>query len=392
MDGLDRRRLLGLLTGAGVAGLTGALSGCTTTPDDSPKSAVRIGLLTPQTGANKAIGVDLEIGFKLYLQLHGSVLDGHPVEIITEDEGDTPKSGLDALKRLHEKQVLAVVGVANPDLLPHVRDTVEAAKIPLLATHTAPAKMPSAIHIWRTAFLSDEPAKAVASYLRRRVMGKVALVGIDNAATGELMDAFISEYGSGANDPISVPTNTKASTAAYAQYADQAANRNPGAIFCNLPTSHIGPFMAALTEAGYKGAVYAPGVSSEGPALEQLGKNAMGLYTAMQYSADLSNLSNHTFSSEFQAQHQRTPTAYAVASYDAAAVLDQALTLAGSSVPTPDKINQSLGNVGQIISPRGNWQFTQGRAPQQKWYLRRVAMDGPIPSNVLISDLATLGA
>ncbi|MBV1852157.1 ABC transporter substrate-binding protein [Catellatospora tritici] len=392
MDGLDRRRLLGLLTGTGVAGLTGALSGCTTTPTDSPKSAVRIGLLTPQTGANKAIGVDLEIGFKLYLQLHGNALDGHPVEIVTEDEGDTPKSGLDALKRLHDKQVLAVVGVANPDLLPHIRDAVEEAKVPLLATHTAPAKMPSAIYIWRTAYLSDEPAKAIASYLRRRSTNKVALVGIDNATTGELMDSFISEYGAGANDPIGVPVGTKASTDAYALYASQVANRNPGAVFCNLPTAHIGPFMAALVQHGYKGAVYAPGVASEGQALDQLGKNAMGLYTAMQYSADLSNLSNHTFSSVFQSQYQRTPTAYAVASYDAAAVLDQALTLSGESSTTPAKINLALASVGQIISPRGNWQFTQSRAPQQKWYLRRVAMDGPIPSNVLISDLATLGS
>ncbi|GHJ46733.1 hypothetical protein Cs7R123_40750 [Catellatospora sp. TT07R-123] len=392
MDGLDRRRLLGLLTGAGVAGLTGALSGCSTATTDSPKATVRIGLLTPQTGANKAVGADLEIGFKLYLQLHGNALNGHPVEIVPEDEGDSTKSGHDALKRLHDKQVLAVVGVANPDLLPIVRDTVEAAKIPLLATHMAPAKMLSAFFIWRTAYLSDEPAKAVASYLRRRVMGKVALVGFDNAANEELMDAFISEYGSGANNPIGVAPGTKASADAYAQYASQVANRSPGAVFCNLPTGHVGPFMQALAAAGYKNAVYAPGASSEGPALDQLGKGAMGLYTAMQYSADLSNLSNHTFSSVFQSNYQRTPTSYAVSAYDAAAVLDQALTLNGNEAATPTKINQQLANVGQIISPRGNWQFTQGRAPQQKWYLRRVAMDGPIPSNVLISDLATLGS
>ena len=50
-----------------------------------------------------------------------------------------------------------------------------------------------------------------------------------------------------------------------------------------------------------------------------------------------------------------------------------------------------LGRVGQIDSPRGNWQFNQSRTPQQKWYLREVRRDGQVLSNVLISELGTLG-
>jgi branched-chain amino acid transport system substrate-binding protein len=58
---------------------------------------------------------------------------------------------------------------------------------------------------------------------------------------------------------------------------------------------------------------------------------------------------------------------------------------------TSPRLNSLLSSVGQVISPRGNWQFNQKRSPQQKWYLRKVENDGPILSNVLISDLATLG-
>jgi branched-chain amino acid transport system substrate-binding protein len=79
-----------------------------------------------------------------------------------------------------------------------------------------------------------------------------------------------------------------------------------------------------------------------------------------------------------------------MASYDAAQVLDKAIGLAGKNV-TPQQINLMLGKVGQIDSPRGSWQFNQSRTPQQRWYLREVRRDGQVLSNVLISDLATLG-
>ncbi|MEV0456100.1 ABC transporter substrate-binding protein [Catellatospora methionotrophica] len=398
MDGLDRRKLLGLLTGAGVAGVTGGLAGCSSPGTSSERSGVSIGLLVPATGANKEVGADLELGFKLYLDLHDGKLGGRAVRIEMADEGETTKSGAAALEDLYKAQVLAVVGVANPDLLPAIRDRVEEAKVPLLAAHASPAEMPSAPYIWRTSYLTDEPALAIAHYLRRRLgngSGKVSLITVPGTAGAELMLGFSSVYGNGAQEPITVKSGIKPATADYASYAGQIADKNPRAIFCNLPSSHITKFMAALKQAGLTPGsdveLYAPGSIAEGKALDELGEGARGLFTAMHYSADLNNLANHTFSSLFQAKFQRSPTAFAVAAYDAAAVLDQALTLAGDGTLGAPKVNTLLSSVGQVISPRGNWQFNQQRSPQQKWYLRKVEKDGPILSNVLISDLATLG-
>ncbi|MEV4412478.1 ABC transporter substrate-binding protein [Catellatospora sp. NPDC049609] len=395
MDGLDRRRLLRLLAGVGVAGATGGLAACSSTATPPSRSGVSIGLLVPATGANKNVGADLELGFRLYLDLHNGMLGGRQVQVVVEDEGESVKAGADALGRLLDQHVLAVAGVANPDLLPAVRDKVEESKVPLLATHATPSGMPSSNFIWRTAFLGDEPARAIASYLRRRMGGsRISLIGVGGNTTNELMSTFQSVYGTGSQNPITVRAGIKPTTAEFAQYASQIANQNPRAIFLNLPSTHIVAFKQALAAQRSSLAavpMYAPGTVSEGVALEALGTGGRGLYTAMQYSADLNNLANHDFSSQFQAKYQRTPTAYVVAAYDAAAVLDQALTLAGDDTVTPPRVNSLLSSVGQVISPRGNWQFNQNRSPQQKWYLRRVENDGPVPSNVLISDLATLG-
>ena len=96
------------------------------------------------------------------------------------------------------------------------------------------------------------------------------------------------------------------------------------------------------------------------------------------------------FASAYRKTHSVSPTTYAMASYDAAQVLDKAIGLAGEN-PNSQQLNLALGKLGQIDSPRGAWQFNQPRTPQQKWYLREVQLDGPLLSNVLISELTTLG-
>ena len=81
-----------------------------------------------------------------------------------------------------------------------------------------------------------------------------------------------------------------------------------------------------------------------------------------------------------------------MASYDAAAVLDKAIAKVNGKV-TPANINQALGALGQIDSPRGTWQFSQKtHSPIQRWYLRVVRRDGTELSNRVVQDLATLGS
>jgi branched-chain amino acid transport system substrate-binding protein len=138
--------------------------------------------------------------------------------------------------------------------------------------------------------------------------------------------------------------------------------------------------------------LYAPGFLTEGQAMMKAhGEAARGIYTAMNYSPDLDNTANRRFASEYARLHQNSPTTYAMASYDAAAVLDKALSLVDAEL-SGETLNAAIGRVGQVSSPRGDWQFNQTRSPLQKWYLRQVRVDGnEVLANTTISELATLG-
>src|SRR4029079_3337112 len=112
-----------------------------------------------------------------------------------------------------------------------------------------------------------------------------------------------------------------------------------------------------------------------GPLLKQQGTAANGVFTAMNYSPDLDNPANRHFVSDYQKTYSSIPSAYAVASYDAAMVIDKAIEGVVDTDLTAQSLNAALGRLGQIDSPRGAWQFTANRAPLQKWYLRQVRKD-----------------
>jgi branched-chain amino acid transport system substrate-binding protein len=137
--------------------------------------------------------------------------------------------------------------------------------------------------------------------------------------------------------------------------------------------------------------LFGTGVLTEGRVLAAQGRAAVGVRTVLNYAPDLDNPSNRRFVDEWRAAHNSLPTTYAMASWDAAHLLDKAIAAAGSN-PSPTAVNVAIASIGLIDSPRGEWQFSAQHSPVQRWYLRRVQTDGRTLTNSLIQDLDILGA
>ncbi|RKR89348.1 amino acid/amide ABC transporter substrate-binding protein (HAAT family) [Micromonospora pisi] len=398
---MDRRQALKLFAALGGTGLAAACSTDTGTvaADGGPVSdrSVRIGLLAPQTGGYKPIGDEIVKGFQLFLALNEGRLGGHPVELVQADEGETAQTGKAALDGLLKQNVLALTGVVDSSVMLGIRDAVEQAKVPLVGSNASPSTLQSVVYIWRTSYVNDEPGRAIAPYVAGKIPRgqKVAIIAPDGQSGRDAVAGF--QRGFGAADPrIAGPVlwtefSTNPGKGAFSAKIEQLQDRDPDAIFCFYAGAAAVEFVKQLRGSGYRKTIYAPGFLTEGTVLNELKpEEAEGIFTALNYSADLNNAANRRFASAFRKAHGASPTTYAMASYDAAQVLNKAIRIAGTN-PTPQQVNLALGNVGQIDSPRGPWQFNQPRTPQQKWYLRKVQRDGQLLSNVLINELATLG-
>ncbi|HEU5110257.1 MAG TPA: ABC transporter substrate-binding protein [Micromonosporaceae bacterium] len=398
MSQVNRRQVLKLLAALGATGVTAACAGDDEAGDTPapPKSdePVRIGLLVPQTGGLKAIGEDVVRGFQLYVDLNEGRLGGHPAQIETVAEGDTAATGVDGLKELLRRDVVAVSGVVNPATMMALREPIRQAKVPLVGSVGSPSALLGEVYTWRTSYVSSDAARALGPYVADNVDGKVVMVTTSFATGQDVVEGFREGFGwldkRLVTEAFFAGENNNPGPGFYRNTIVALQTANPAAVFCDLAGAAAVEFIREYRAAGLQATLYGSGFLTEGNVLTELAEDAGGILTAMNYSADLPNPANQTFASAYRREHDSSPTTYAMASYDAAQVLSKAISLAGDS-PTPQQINLMLGKVGQVDSPRGTWQFNQSRTPQQKWYLREVRLDGRVLANVLISELNTLG-
>lgn len=395
MPQMNRRQVLGLLAALGTTGIAAAC-GADDSGDSGLKSdPVQIGLLVPQSGGLKSVGEELVRGFQLFLNVNNNRLGGHPVELEIGNEGETAESGVAALKELLDRGVVAVSGVANPAVMLAIRDTIRRAKVPLVGSDASPTSVQGEVYIWRTSFVDSDAAKAIGPYIADVVRGKVLVVASSFDLGGaDILAGFREGFGwldqRLLRQPLWAGDNTNPRPGYFSTVINQIKEAGVAGVYCDLAGAAAVEFIREYRASGVKARLFGSGLLTEGAALTSLGKDASGIVTAMNYSADLANATNRVFASKYRQAHNSSPTTYAMASYDAAQVLDKAISLAGDT-PTAQQINLMLGRVGQVDSPRGIWQFNQSRTPQQKWYLREVRNDGKVLSNVVISELSTEG-
>jgi branched-chain amino acid transport system substrate-binding protein len=412
---LDRRQALRLLAGIGAAGaaapLLAACGGAGAEEDEvtvaHDTSPIKIGMVVPQSGSNKSLGDEMIHGFELYLSLNEKIIDGRPVrllggrpvELVQADEGETAESGRAATERLiTEDKVAALTGVVNASVLTAVKDLVETSQIPLVGSNASPVSLQGAKYIWRTSFAGDEPGRALGQWVAEHANGgSVFVLAGDSPGARDDVKGFVDALTAAGGKIEGAPVYTPVSPTPTKDFSQQFAalrNSKAAALFCLYSGSSAVDFVKQMrsVDASLPPAlkVYAPGSLTEGPTLKLQGDAAKNIFTAMNYSADLDYPANLRFVSQYQTAYNASPSTYAMAAYDAAAVLDRAIESAARE-DSNLTINAAIGRLGQIDSPRGPWQFNQNRTPQQKWYLRQVKTDGGLLSNVLIGELTTLG-
>jgi branched-chain amino acid transport system substrate-binding protein len=399
MSEFDRRGFL-RLTGAAAAtsALASACSGSSLGDGDAAKEGpIKIGLLWPASGVYKVIGDDQRNAWDLFLKQHDGELGGREVKIVTADEGDgqdgkTTKAS--AEKLIKQEKCLVVLGVVSSTSLLAVQETFTESKIPLISTNASPAPVQGKAYGWRTSFVNNHAGIAIGAHMAKKAGGKVAVIAADYPAGHDyvagMQKSFEPAGGKLAGDPVMAPFPIGGKS--FEPYLQQIEKQKPKAVFAFFAGADAVKFVKEYKKFGLadKYQLYAPGFLTEGGVLGAEGPAADGIQTSLHYSSSLDNAVNRKFVSDFSKAYDRPPTCYAVAAYDAGWVLDKAIKAAGEHL-TSETLEDELGKLGEIESPRGNWTFGENRSPIQQWYLREVRKDGDNLANVVIGKLGTLG-
>lgn len=392
MKQLPRRALL-----LGTA-LTMVLAGCSGSEEDS--DAIKIGLITPLSGIYQDPGEEMRNGMQLYLDTHDGKLGGRDVELLIGNEGEGPETAVDvAEKFVLQDEVVALTGVLAGGSYAEISVLAQEHGIPLIGSGGRPTLDPDQLDgLWHTSWISDEPGSAIAPYMAENIDGPVYAIGPDYQGGHDQLrgftETFVAEGGELANPTGETHWTPFPETTNFTPYFTEIAQTDAQAIYTFNAGNAAVDFVTQWAQSDAKDIPLYASTITEGSVLQAQGEYAEDIYSVMNYSADLDNAPNREFVAAWSAAgYTGPPAVYSVTAWDAAHVLDRAI----ASIPdemevTSETINDAIGSLGEIDSPRGVWRFSDStHSPIQKWYLRQVQTDGQQLANVVIEDLATIG-
>lgn len=387
---LDRRQLLKIFGAVAAVGAVGATAACATaTADpgdvDRPNGrTIKIGLVTPALGAYAKVGDDIQKGFKLFLSDNKNLLGLNAVDLKVVEEGPTAQSAAAAVKGLLNEGVLAIAGVANPGALPVLAPMMLAGGVPLICANSSPDTLVNPEYLWRVSSVEGEAGRSLSRYAFTEG-SKAFLLYEDTDAARVEVSAFRRAY----TDLGGKIVGDISGKVSFSKYLGQARTADADVVYGGYTGTDAVALLDAYRASGLPAKLLGPGSLTETADLSKLSPLPDGVFTSMFYAADLDNEKNRKFVASYHKAQGIQPSSYAAAAYDAAAVIDEALRIAGG-VASPATLNESLGKLGQISSARGTWTFNVNRTPQQRWYLRRLRLDGMVAANLVDTDLAVL--
>ncbi|MBI5628399.1 MAG: ABC transporter substrate-binding protein, partial [Candidatus Rokubacteria bacterium] len=290
------------------------------------KGPIKVGLLVPQTGPLAANGKDMINGLQLFFEEQGYRLAGREVKLIIEDDEGKPATGLTKARGLVEEQnVHVVLGPLSAAVGYAVAPYLDAKKVPALypivsgEDITQRKRSPYVVRLgWSSGQPSHPFGKWVYDNLKYR---KIAMIGYDFAFGWEVAAGFhrtFEEAGGQVVQKLWPPLGT----ADFGPYLAQL-RRDVDAIYAVFSGADALRFAKQYEQVGLKGRLplIGGGTFTDEHVLRTMGDEALGIVTALHYSAALAHPANQKFVAAYQAKYRQIPSYYSEGTYVAGIAL-----------------------------------------------------------------------
>jgi branched-chain amino acid transport system substrate-binding protein len=350
---------------------------------------IRIGFIAPLSGPNAQTGRDILNGFLLYLQEIGSRVAGRQIDVIIEDDEAIPAVGLTKTRKLVERDKVhlmagALLSSTGYALAPYI----DAMRIPMLYPVVSADDLTQRRRskwIVRTGYSGSQPNHAFGEYAYHTLkLKKVATIALDYAfgweSVGGFERTFEAEGGLIAQKiwcPISVHD--------FAPYLAQIS-RDVDAVYALLLGRSALQFMRQYQEFGLKQRVrlIGAGTTTDEHVLPFMGDEALGVVTALHYSAALDTPANRTFVAAYRARYNRVPSYYSESMYTGAKWLVTAAEAVHGNVEDSAAVVDALRTVKLTDAPRGPVELDDYGNPIENVYIRRVErVNGQLQNTVI---------
>ena len=349
--------------------------------DAGAQGPIKIGFISPLTGAIAAAGKDMYSGCELYWQESGWQMAGRKVEVILEDNEGNPAVALAKARKLAENdKVHMIAGVILSNVAYALVPYVEGQEIPTMypinsADDLTQRKRPK--WLIRTGFSAGGNMHPFGEYAAT-VLGykKVVTVGLDYAFGWETVGGFHKSFEDNGGQIVQklwVPLNIQD----YSPYLAQI-KKDADAVFVVALGRWTLLFAHQYAASGLRGRLplIAGGTYTDEHVLPQLGDESIGVVSAHHYSASLDTPANKRFRAAFEKAYNRIPSFYSENCYTGARIINEAVRAIAGKVEDRRAFMEALRKVAITDAPRGPVQMDAYGNPTQILYIRKVERVG----------------
>jgi branched-chain amino acid transport system substrate-binding protein len=341
------------------------------------QKTVKIGYVSTFSGPTAAIGNDMRNAFELALDHLGRKLGGLPVEVIYEDDTQKPDVGVQKTQKLIESDHVDFIAgyIWSNVLLASLKPLVDSKTITVIA-NAGPSQVAGELcspYVFSTSWNNDQTPETMGMYMNQKGLKKVFQIGPNYAAGKDMLQGMRNTY---KGEVVGQEMTRWPDQLDFSAELSKARAAQPDAIFIFYPGASGVQFITQYVQAGLKGQIPLYQVFSiDELSLPRLKDLAMGVPGAQQWVNDLPNDANKKFVADYIAKYKSRPSFYGAQSYDAAMLLNSAVTAVNGDLSNKDDIRKAMEKA-DFKSVRGNFKFGNNHIPIQNFYLQDVVKEG----------------
>ena len=361
-----RRRLTWTAGAVSAAALALAAS-----PAPAQQRTVKIGFISTFSGPPAAIGNDMKNSFELALDHHGRKLGGLPVEVIYEDDQTKPEVGVQKTQKLLESdKVDFVVGyIWSNVLLASLKPLVDS-KTMTVVTNAGASQLAGDLcspYVFSTSWNNDQTPAAVGQYMNQKGVKTAFLIGPNYAAGKDMLAGVQSTF---KGKIVGQELTRWPDQLDFSAELSKAREAKPDAIFAFYPGGAGVQFITQYAQSGLKGQIpLYTAFTVDDLSLPRLKDLAIGIPGAQEWVADLPNAANKKFVDDYRAKYKATPSFYGAQTYDAASLIDSAITAVKGNLSDKEGMRKAMEKA-DFKSVRGGFKFGNNHIPIQNFYLQ----------------------
>lgn len=347
--------------------------------------AVKVGLVATLSGPPAALGQQIRNGFELALKQLDGKLGGLPAELVVVDDELKPDVAVTRVKGLIEREnVDFVVGPVFSNVLMAIVKPVTDANIVLISPNAGPSVMAGANCsplFFSTSYQNDQVHQVLGKVAQDRGYKRVYLLAPNYQAGKDSMAGFKRDFKGEIVAESYVPLNTLD----FQSELTNIAALQPDAIFTFMPGGMGVNLVKQFRQAGLADKIpFLSAFTVDESTLPAQKEAAIGLFAGSNWAPNMDNPANKKFVAAYEAAYGAVPATYAFQAYDAAMLINKAVTAVGGDLADKAKLRSAI-LAAEIDSPRGGFKIGNNGFPIQDYYLTVVAQrpDGKFQTEIV---------